>query len=94
MGPKLLPEHEMKVRVTEEGVLIPRRMLGRAEEVEIRRERGGVLIVPLELVDGERGRLMFQALEGLASSGGVSEIPDPTSWERELREDRALPDRD
>lgn len=84
----------MKARVTEEGVIVPRRMLGRAEEVEIRRERGGILVVPLESAEGEGGRLMSEALEGLASSGGVPEIPDPASWERGEREDRALPGRD
>ena len=36
----------MNVKVTEEGVLIPKRLLRGAEEVEIRQEDGVILVVP------------------------------------------------
>ncbi len=37
----------MKAKVTEEGVLIPKKFLEGIEEVEIRKENGFVLVVPL-----------------------------------------------
>ncbi len=37
----------MKARVTEQGVLIPKRMLEGIEEVEIRKEDGLILILPV-----------------------------------------------
>ena len=36
----------MKARVTKEGVVIPKRLLNGADEVEIRKERNFILIVP------------------------------------------------
>lgn len=36
----------MRVKVTEEGVVIPKRLLNGAKEVEIRRERNFIMIVP------------------------------------------------
>lgn len=36
----------MKARVTKEGIVIPKRLLNGAEEVEIRKERNLILIVP------------------------------------------------
>lgn len=85
----------MKAKVTEEGINIPRRMLGGAEEVEIREEPDGILVVPLK--DEERvgrGRRMADALARIADSGGVSGIGNPVSWERGVRRDRPLPGRD
>jgi hypothetical protein len=41
-----------------------------------------------------RGRRMAQALERLAAANALSEITDPVAWQREIREDRPLPDRD
>lgn len=41
----------MKVKVTEHGVHVPRQMLGDAEEVEIRQEKGRVVVVPLPSED-------------------------------------------
>ena len=41
-----------------------------------------------------QGRAMAQALTRLAQLGGVTAIPDPVSWQREIRADRALPDRE
>ena len=40
------------------------------------------------------GKAMAEALEKLASSGSVSEISDPSAWQREQRQDRTLPGRD
>ena len=41
----------MKAKVTKQGVQVPRRMLGEAEEVEIRQENGHVLVIPLPQED-------------------------------------------
>jgi hypothetical protein len=85
----------MKTKVTDEGINIPKRMLGGAEEVEIREEPDGILVVPLKDEDRVgRGRLMADALARLADSGGVSGMGDPASWERGVRRDRPLPGRD
>lgn len=37
----------MKARVTKQGAHVPRRMLGAAKEVEIRKENGNVIVIPL-----------------------------------------------
>jgi hypothetical protein len=37
---------------------------------------------------------MAAALQALAEAGGLSEIPDPLRWQREQRQDRALPGRE
>lgn len=37
----------MKLRVTEQGVLIPPELLGGADEVEVRRENGVVVVTPV-----------------------------------------------
>lgn len=39
----------------------------------------------------ERGARMKGALDKLAAKGGISNIPDPSAWQREVREDRPLP---
>jgi len=41
-----------------------------------------------------QGKRMAAALENLASLNALSEISDPSAWQREQRQDRALPDRD
>jgi hypothetical protein len=41
-----------------------------------------------------RRQRMVAALERLAERGGVASIPDPDAWQREVREDRPLPDRE
>ena len=41
----------MKVKVTENGVTVPRELLDDAEEVEIRKENGKVIVTPLPKVD-------------------------------------------
>ena len=43
----------MKVKVGENGVTVPRRMLGDAEEVEIRAENGRVVIEPVRTFEEE-----------------------------------------
>ena len=41
----------MKAKVTKRGVQVPKRMLGEAQEVEIRQENGNVIVVPLPRED-------------------------------------------
>jgi len=41
-----------------------------------------------------RGRLMAEILAELARRGTFAEITDPVAWQRELRAERALPDRE
>ena len=41
----------MKVKVTENGVTVPRELLDDAEEVEIRKENGKIIVTPLPKVD-------------------------------------------
>jgi hypothetical protein len=52
------------------------------------------LLDPVPVSTAEQGRRMAEALERLAALGAVSSIPDPAAWQRETREDRALPGRD
>ena len=42
----------------------------------------------------ERGRVMAEALAELARRGTFAEIADPVAWQRQLRSERTLPDRD
>jgi hypothetical protein len=42
----------------------------------------------------ERGRAMAEALAALARRGTFAEITDPVQWQRELRAERELPDRE
>lgn len=37
-----------------------------------------------------KGELMAQYLEKIANSGGISEIPDPVEWQREIRKERNI----
>ena len=41
----------MKTKVTTRGVVVPRQMLDGAEEVELRKEGGKVLVIPLTEAD-------------------------------------------
>lgn len=41
-----------------------------------------------------RGRAMAAILEKLAESGAFSAIADPAKWQRALRQDRVLPERE
>jgi hypothetical protein len=51
-----------------------------------------------EAADSQRvmaqGKRMAAALEKLAALDTLSEISDPSAWQREQRQDRSLPDRD
>jgi hypothetical protein len=40
------------------------------------------------------GKAMAKALSKLAASGSLSQITDPSAWQREQRHERELPDRD
>lgn len=42
----------------------------------------------------DRGQRMAAALERLATKKGLADISDPTAWQREIRQDRSLPERD
>jgi hypothetical protein len=42
----------------------------------------------------EQGQRMAAALEQLAAIHAVKELVDPAGWERAVRQDRPLPDRD
>lgn len=42
----------------------------------------------------DAGKRMAAALEKLAASAAVADIEDPVEWQREMRQDRALPGRD
>ena len=42
----------------------------------------------------ERGRVMAEALAALAQRGSFASITDTVAWQRELRAERALPDRE
>jgi hypothetical protein len=44
-------ENGMKAKVTEQGVLIPKLMLEGIEEVEIRKENGFILVMPVPIHD-------------------------------------------
>lgn len=41
-----------------------------------------------------RGRRMAEALQRLAANNALSQIRDPVKWQREIRKDRPLPDRE
>jgi len=43
--------------------------------------------------NGSRGRDMAAALAEIAARGGVPGVPDPSAWQREIRQDRPLPGR-
>ena len=42
----------------------------------------------------KRGRMMAEVLAELARRDTFAAIPDPVSWQRELRSERLLPDRE
>jgi len=42
----------------------------------------------------QRGRMMAEALAGLAQRGTFADITDPVAWQREVRSERVLPDRE
>ncbi len=44
--------------------------------------------------EDERGAKMADLLEQLASQDAFKEIDDPAAWQREIRQDRVLPERE
>lgn len=40
------------------------------------------------------GKLAVEILKRIADRGGIPSIPDPVSWQREIRKDRPLPGRE
>ena len=53
-----------------------------------------VLEEPAVELTRERGRVMAEALGALAQRGTFADITDPVDWQRELRVERVLPDRE
>lgn len=53
-----------------------------------------VLEEPAAELTHERGRVMAEALLALAQRGTFADITDPVAWQRELRTERVLPDRE
>ena len=49
---------------------------------------------PDQTAKPERGQRMAAALEQLAGINAFAEIEHPADWQRELRQDRSLPDRE
>ena len=45
------------------------------------------------LSEPDRRTKIIQALEELASQGGIQGIPDPVAWQKNARQDRELPGR-
>ena len=56
---------------------------------------GGALAAPYPFATKDpntgRARIPDVRLDKLAAMGGLSSIPDPSAWQREVREDRLLP---
>jgi hypothetical protein len=49
--------------------------------------------VVVNQLDGPPGQRMAKILEQLASVKVLASLTDPVAWEREVRQDRSLPDR-
>ncbi len=49
---------------------------------------------PDSVSPSNRGRLMAEVLAELARRDTFTAIPDPVGWQRQLRAERALPDRE
>jgi hypothetical protein len=49
-------------------------------------------VVPSEVT--QQGHRMAAALEQLAAVNALADVTDPIAWEREMRQDRPLPDRE
>jgi hypothetical protein len=48
---------------------------------------------PSPAVLNRQGQNMAAALERIAADEAMTEITDPVAWQREIRQDRVLPDR-
>lgn len=53
-----------------------------------------VTILEPDDTDSTQGLRMAKALSRLAASNALSQIKDPVEWQREMRKDRPLPDRE
>jgi hypothetical protein len=53
-----------------------------------------ILDSPAEIDASTQGQRMARALEQLAATNALSEIKDPSEWQREIRKDRPLPGRE
>jgi len=47
-----------------------------------------------DVSDAARGGAMAEALADLAGKGGLSSIPDPVAWQRDLRRERPFSERE
>ncbi|MGH9434344.1 MAG: hypothetical protein ACRD3T_22695 [Terriglobia bacterium] len=69
-----------------------------SEQVPERLTEDRPVSVQVTVLEGEantgQGHRMADALEKLARLNALADIPDPTAWEREQRQDRQLPGRD
>jgi virulence-associated protein VagC len=66
----------MKVKVNEKGVTVPKRLLGEADEVEIRSEEGRVIIEPVRPDEHDEGD---DPILGLGEDPVSCEAPDASS---------------
>ncbi len=53
-----------------------------------------VLFVPKKRARRRNSQKLAAILEAMAQQGGVSSIPDPLAWQRQMREERSLPGRE
>lgn len=53
-----------------------------------------VTVLDLPPAIPNRGKRMAEFLERLAASNAFKDIADPVEWQREMRKDRPLPDRE
>lgn len=75
----------MNIKVTSRGVTIPRRLLGEATEVEVRREEGRIIVVPV----AEKADLKDEPLYELGSDPEEFGITDASvNHDKYLHEDR------
>lgn len=51
------------------------------------------LVAEAAEMSASRGPAMAEALEALARTGGLPSVPDPVAWQRDIRQDRLLPER-
>ena len=81
---------------TYEGILKGNRVQWAGEEPpdSDRPLRVHITVLEKETPQEKRGEQMADALSKLAESSAFSGIEDPSTWQRELRQDRSLPGRD
>ena len=59
------------------------------QQVEVK-----ILETPRDVDTTTQGQRMAKALERLAAANALSDIQDPSQWQREIRKDRPLPGRE